>query len=277
MKESIEEIIEKIKNLEIQGANEIALAALNFLKEYAKENGIDKNFFKSADVLEKVRPTAVVLHNCIESIKQKPEIKTINNLISQIQTSTEKIAKNSVKIIKEGSTILTHCHSGVAIASIKEACKNKTGIKVYATETEPKHQGIKTVKELAEAGIDVTLITDNAVGFFMPKIDLVLVGSDAMRKEGNINKIGSYTIALVAKSHNVPYYVVGSILKLDNRKSFEIEERPIYEVYSDVSKLKGVKIRNPAFDLTPWKYIKRVITEYGIMTPGNLIKLLNKK
>jgi methylthioribose-1-phosphate isomerase len=105
----------------------------------------------------------------------------------------------------------------------------------------------------------------------------VLVGSDAMRKDGNINKIGTLTLATVAKEFKKPFYVAGDTLKLDPRKKFVIEERPASEIYQDISSIKGAAARNPAFDLTPWKYVKRIVTEKGVLTPGNLQRLMKEK
>lgn len=270
----LNELVQHIKNLEIQGAKEIAITSLKFLQNYTKTTGFGKEFIDACNKLENARPTAVVLHNCLEILKKEPDKKTITKLLAKLNEATNKISKNGLQLIKDNFTILTHCHSGEALAMIKAAWKEGKRIKVYATQTEPRWQGIKTVKELAAQGINVTLITDSAIGFFMPEIDAVVVGSDAMREQGNVNKIGSYTIAIVAKQHKVPYYVAGNTLKLDKRKIFEIEERPASEIYSDLKALKGVKVRNPAFDITPWSFITRIITEKGVMTPGNIKRLL---
>lgn len=271
MHESLNDIIIRIKSLEIQGAKQIAIESLRFLRDFAKKKGFGKDFDNACKKLAKARPTAVVLHNCLDILKKERNVKIINKLLRQLSDATKKIGINGSKLIKSGYVIMTHCHSGEALAVIKQAWKEGKKISVYATETEPKHQGIKTVKELAELGIPVTLIADPAFGFFMPEVDVVITGSDAMRKEGNINKIGTYALAIVAHQNRKPYYVAGNTLKLDTRKKVLIEERPIHEVYRD---LKGVKIRNPAFDLTPWKYVTRVITEKGVMTPGNVLRLL---
>ncbi|MFQ6009885.1 MAG: translation initiation factor eIF-2B [Candidatus Aenigmatarchaeota archaeon] len=266
----LKEMVEKIKSLKIQGAKEIATESLRFLRKYSRKHGFGSKFNRAMKELEAARPTAVVLHNCIEILKKDKSKKKINFLLTKLKTSPKKIAEAS-RFIKSGQTIMTHCHSGTAVSVLRHAKKQGKRIKVIATETEPKQQGIRTAKELAAAGIPVTLIVDSAVSFFMPEVDLVMVGSDAMRKEGNVNKIGSLNIALAANFYKKPYYVVASTLKLDKRKKIEIEERPPSEVYKA---LKGVKIRNPAFDITPWRFITRIITEKGIMTPGNLKRLL---
>jgi ribose 1,5-bisphosphate isomerase len=220
--------------------------------------------------LENARPTAVVLHNCLEILYKEPSKGTIGKLLAQIKNSTKRMAGNA-KFIRSGDVILTHCHSGVTVSVLKHAWSAGKKISIIATETEPKHQGIKTAHELAEAGIPVTLIADSAVSYFMPHVNYVLLGSDALRKEGNVNKIGSLNVALSAREFKKPYYVAASTLKLDRRKKIEIEMRPPSEVYHA---MKGVKILNPAFDITPWRFVSRVVTEKGVMTPGNLMKLM---
>jgi len=272
MPESLESFTKRVKNLEIQGAKEIAIESLKFLRKFAKQKGFGREFNRAAKTIEKTRPTAVVLHNCLEVLKKDRKIETINKLLRQLNQATKQIAKRGSRLIKNNYTIMTHCHSGEALAVIKQAWKEKKKIKVYATETEPKEQGIKTAKELARLGIPVILIVDSAVEFFMKDVDVVIVGTDAIRKEGVVNKIGTYPLAVVAWEHKKPFYVVGNTLKLDKRKKLIIEERDPDEVY--VEHMKTLEVRNPAFDVTPWKYIKRVVTEKGVMTPGNVKKML---
>jgi len=271
MHESLNNFNKKIKSLEIQGAKEIAIESLKFLRKLSKEKGFGKEFDLAANKIEKIRPTAVVLHNCLEILRKDKRPETINKLINKLNQSTKEIAKRGSVIIKDGYSIMTHCHSGEALAVIKQAWKEGKRITVYATETEPKHQGIKTARELAELKIPVILIIDAAIEFFIKNVDVVIVGSDAIRKEGIVNKIGTYPIAVVAKEHKKPFYVVGNTLKLDKRKKLIIEERPASEIYHE--HLKTLDVRNPCFDITPLKYVKRIICEKGIMTPKSFLKL----
>jgi len=271
MHSDLRSFVHRLKALKIQGAKEIAVASLKFLRHYDPKFGVDFN--RAAKQMEAARPTAVVLHNCLETLRRERNLAAIDRLLAQMDASTEKIS-NAATFIKSGQIIMTHCHSGVAVAVLKHAWKRGKKIRVIATETEPKHQGIKTAKELSRAGIPVTLIVDSAVGYFMPQVGIVLLGSDALRPEGNVNKIGSYNIALAAKAHGKPYYVVASMLKIDKRKKIEIEERPPAEVYR---KMKGVRVRNPAFDTTPWRYIKGVVTERGVKTPGQISRMIKGK
>jgi ribose 1,5-bisphosphate isomerase len=272
MAESLDSLIRSINSLEIQGAKQIAVQSLKFLREYAKTNGFGKEFDRVADRIERTRPTAVVLHNCLEIVRKNRSEKTINNLLGRLSKSTNEIAKRGSRLIRNKQVIMTHCHSGEALSVIKQAWKDGKRIRIYATETRPKEQGVTTALELAQVRIPVTLITDAAAGFFIKEVDAVIVGSDAIRKEGFVNKIGTYVLAVLAKENKIPFYVVGNTLKLDSRKKITIEERSAGEIIENTS----LGVRNPAFDMTPWKYVKRVVTEKGVMTPGNVLKLLKK-
>jgi ribose 1,5-bisphosphate isomerase len=262
----------------VQGAKEIAVYALKFLRDFCKKNGFKLKFEVAAWKLEEARPTAVVLHNCIEILKKKRSLKTIDRLLKQLNESNRKIGRKGSRLIKNKYKIITHCHSGEALAVIKQAWKEGKKISVIATETDPLEQGEKTAKELAKLKIPVTLVTDSAAGFFMEGANCAIVGCDAMRKkEGVINKTGTYLIALAAKENKKPFYVVGNLLKLDKRRKFVIEERPGKEVYKELmhpGKLTGIKLRNPAFDATPWPFVTAVITEKGIMKPKEILRLL---
>lgn len=270
--------MDDIRHVRVQGAKEIAVYALNFLRDFCKKNGFKLKFEVAAWKLEEARPTAVVLHNCIEILKKKRSLKTIESLIKQLNESNRKIGRKGSRLIKNNYKIITHCHSGEALAVIKQAWKEKKKISLIATETDPLEQGEKTAKELAKLKIPVTLVTDSAAGHFMKEADCAIVGCDAMRKkEGVINKTGTYLIALAAKENKKPFYVVGNLLKLDKRKKFVIEERPGKEVYKELmhpGKLTGIKLRNPAFDATPWPLVTEVVTEKGIMTPKQILRLL---
>jgi len=272
--ETLETLVGRIRSLEIQGAKEIAVESLKWLKLFVKEKGFGKDFLEVVSALDASRPTAVVLHNCIEILKEEKNLKTIDRLLDNLATASRKIGEKGSRLIPSGATVMTHCHSGEALSIIKHSFAAGNKLSVIATETEPKHQGFKTAKDLACAGVPVTLITDSSIAFFMKDVDLVLVGSDAMRREGNVNKIGTLMMAMVAKDLKKLFYVAGDTLKLDRRKKLVIEERPLHELYHGLHSIKGAHARNPAFDVTPWGYVKRVVTEKGVLTPSNLVRLL---
>ena len=277
-KMNLKRAVKKIKNVEVQGARNIAIFSLKVLKGIAKEKGFGRDFKRAGKKLENARPTAVVLHNCLKIIRKEKSIDSIDELIDRLENMDEKLGKVGLKVFRKRKyKILTHCHSTEALAVIKEMKSSGKNISVMATETDPLEQGIKTVKELKKSKIPVELILDSAVGYFMPEIDVVIVGTDSMRKEGVVNKIGTKMYAIVAKEHKKPFFFVGNSLKIDKRKMFGIEERSIKEVLKEIrttSKLSGVKIRNPAFDITPWKYVSKVITEKGVFNESQIKRML---
>jgi len=275
---SLSKAVKKIESVEVQGARQIAIYSLKFLRKFCKKKGFGKEFEQAANALEKVRPTAVVLHNCLGILRKNKKLETIDVLLEKLERADKDIAANGLNFFKKKKyTILTHCHSSEALSVIKALKRSGKKVSVIATETDPLGQGVKTAKEMASARIPITLIIDSAVGYFMPNIDMVIVGTDSMRKEGVVNKIGTKLYAIAAKEHKKPFYVVGNTLKLDKRKEFEIEQRSAKEVYNELVKpgqLKGVKIMNPAFDITPWRFVSKVITEQGVYSPSKINRML---
>jgi len=270
MQEEFKALLKDIKDIKIQGATAIAVESLKFLKKVLKKEGFGAGFRFYARKLEEARPTAVVLHNCLEEVRNDPKPETIDRLLKSLSVINSSVAKHH-EFIKSGMTIMTHCHSSVLTGLLKEAKRSGKKFKVYIPMTEPKEQGVITSKELAAAKIPVMLIPDSAVSFYMPNIDMVVVGSDALREKGNVNKIGSFNIALAASKYKKPYYVVANTMKIDRREKWKIEMRNPNELHRQI---RGVKMGNPAFDLTPWDYVYRVVTEKGIMTPENLKKMI---
>lgn len=277
-KTTLSTAVRKIKSVEIQGAKNIAIYSLKFLRVFCKDVGFGKEFTRAAKKLEDVRPTAVVLHNCLEIIRKNKSLDVIDELLERLEKVDNNIAANGLKIFrKKKYKILTHCHSNEALSVIKSLKKGGKSISIIVTETDPLEQGVKTAKELSSKRIPVTLIVDSAVGQLMPEVDMVIVGTDSMRREGVINKIGTNLYAMSAKENDKPFFVVGNTLKLDKRKDFEIEQRPVEEVRKELLRsyrLKKVKIKNPAFDITPWKFVSKVITEKGVYSPSQIKKML---
>lgn len=149
--------------------------------------------------------------------------------------------------------------------------KNKSKIKnVIVTETRPKDQGVITAKQLLKNKIKVSFIIDSAISDFIGGVDIVVVGADALRREGLVNKVGTHPLALVAKENKKPFYVITSSLTIDRRKKILMEHRPAAELHH--SYLRGAKIFNPAFDITPWKYVTAVVMEKGIMKPEAIFR-----
>ncbi len=282
----MEEVLEaarKIKSMEVRGAARIAKFAAETLKNYAlKAEDFDAEMKKAAEILLNTRPTAVSLYNAINYVmnysgetveeKRKNLVRRAEEFIEWVETAQQKIGEIGEKRIKDGSVILTHCNSSAALSVIKKAHENGKKIEVFATESRPRYQGHITVKELREAGVDVTLIVDSAVRYFMNDVDCVVVGADTITANGAlINKIGTSQIALAAKEARVPFMVAAETYKFSPKTLFGelvvIEERDPSEVAPKEILELGVKVRNPAFDVTPRDYIDVIITEIGAIPP----------
>ena len=285
------EIAEDIKSMRIRGAARIGRAAAEALKIAAIyydpniHGDYKKYIIMVADYLLKTRPTAITLPNSIKFILKRAlsseahspielTIRAAQEFIENSLRAQERIAYFGEKLIGDGDVILTHCNSSSVILIIIAAKSSGKNIKVIATETRPRFQGHITAKQLLEAGIDVTLIVDSAVRHFMKDVDLVIVGADAVAANGAVvNKIGTSQIAVVAKEADRPFYVAAETYKFSPNTMLgelvPIEERPPSEVIDleFMKKYPTLKVRNPAFDVTPPEYITAIITEKGVMPP----------
>jgi len=291
----------KIKSMEIRGAGNIARYAAQALKTYAEESRAKtpKEFIlglkKAGDVLISARPSAVSLPNAVRLITRKVEgaglddiallkeltIKTAGDFIEASNTAVEKIGEIGAGRISSGDVILTHCNSQAALSVIKTAARQGKDIEVFATESRPWNQGHITAKELAKEGIPVTLIVDSAVRVFIRKIDKVIVGADSIAVNGAVvNKVGTAQIALTAHEARALFFVCAESYKFSPAtvlgELIEIEERDPGEI-ADPKKFKGVKIRNPVFDVTPPEYVDLIITEKGVMPPQAALILIKEQ
>jgi len=297
---SCDEVADAIKTMKIRGAPLLGVAAAFALaltaynsKAKSKEELI-KELEKSAETLKRTRPTAVNLFWAMDRIlaKSKNFFGDTKELIAFVVDEAQKIAdedaaanhligKYGAELIHDGDVILTHCNAGAlatveygtALGVIRAAWEQGKKIKVIATETRPKLQGARlTTYELKKEGIPVTLITDGMVGYVMYKrlVSMVVVGADRIVTDAVINKIGTFTIAVLAKEHNIPFYVAAPKSTFDfSRKSNEvvIEERKPEEVTHAGSYRiapEGINVLNPAFDITPFDYVTAIVCEDGV-------------
>jgi len=292
-----------IKEMKIRGAPAIGaagalgmvLASLNDKKDV---NEYLRNLKKCAEYLKSTRPTGIHLsliidkilglienENDIEKIREKI-LETAKKILDEDEKINKEIGKIGSELIRNGFRIMTHCNAGslatvyygTALAPIYYSWENGKSITVIVNETRPRFQGANlTAWELSRTGIPYILITDNAAAFYMKKnkVDLIIIGADRIAMNGDaVNKIGSYSLALAAKEHNVPFYVAAPVSTIDkNAKKGDdivIEERDPNEILIINKKRiapKGTKVWNPAFDVVPSKYIKGIITEKGIIKP----------
>ena len=302
-----QQMYDAIKTMIVRGAPAIGVAGAHgvtlYAQELAKENLSREEFVKKllekADYMASSRPTAINLMWAVE--KQKNIIKNstsgINGIVEELKQNgikledediaiNKKIGDYGAEVVPKGATILTHCNAGglatvgygTALGVVRSAFAKDNTIQVFADETRPRQQGARiTTLELTMDGIPTTLITDGMCSYFMKKgmIDMVCVGADRIAANGDTaNKIGTYTLAIAAKYHNIPFYIAAPLSTIDpsikSGDEIPIEERAREEVTHINGKIicaPEVNIINPGFDVTPHELITGIITEAGILRP----------
>ncbi len=294
MAQNIEDAAFAIKEMVVRGAPAIGIAAAYGMAQTTIQGGDVK---EAAEKLRATRPTAYDLFYAIDYMLEKIEEgvepgKAAENYVDLILEKCKKIGENGEKLISDGQKILTHCNAGAlatvdygtALAPIRLAHRNGKNIFVFVDETRPRLQGARlTAWELENEGILHALIADNAAGHFMQRgeVDLVIVGADRITKNGDVaNKIGTYEKAVIAKENNIPFYVAAPIstfnFSLEDGNMIPIEERGEGEVLNFFQQKiapENTKARNPAFDVTPAKYITEFITECGVVKPEEIHSL----
>ncbi|MCD6411829.1 MAG: S-methyl-5-thioribose-1-phosphate isomerase [Thermoplasmata archaeon] len=277
---NVEEVAFAIENMVVRGAPAIGVAA-------AYGVVLGKDLDESIERLKKTRPTANDLFYALDYMKKEIEngrdaLNAAMDYEKRILRSCKKIGEYGEKLIEDGASILTHCNAGAlatidygtALAPLREAHRRGKKFFVYVDETRPRMQGALTAWELQQEGIDYCLIADNAAGYYMSKgeIDLVIVGADRIASNGDVaNKIGTYEKAVIAKENNIPFYVAapastidrsiksGMEIVIEERGEEELKEKWGCRILPD-----WIKVKNPAFDITPSKYITGYITDEGI-------------
>ena len=299
------EVAKAIKTMVIRGAPAIGVAAAMGIAMGMRRSTatgtkqFTTEFQKTCDMMAATRPTAVNLFWAIEKmkhvfaeaaqggcsvdeIKQRLEAEA-RRIHDEDVESCRTMGAHGATLVPQDARILTHCNAGAlatagygtALGVIRAAAEQGKKVAVLADETRPFLQGARlTAWELVKDGIDTTVITDNMAGSMMRlgNVDLVVVGADRIAANGDVaNKIGTYGVAVLAKEHNIPFYVAAPISTVDlhtpDGSSIPIEERNDKEVtHVGSSRLtpEGAHIRNPAFDVTPHKYVTAIITERGI-------------
>jgi len=291
---------EKIRKLEIQGARNVAIAAITAMETLANQTKTDskkeflKELLKAKETLFASRETEPLMRNAIRliinQVEENPE-KSVRKLVGTVsaasqrflmdlENSKERIAEIGAKRIRNKSVVFTHCHSSTVTNLLKKAKQEGKNFDVVCTETRPLFQGRITAKEMLDIGVKTTFIVDSATRFFMNQVDLAIVGADAITSEGNvINKIGTSTVALVAQEARTPFYVISELLKFDPDTMYgdyeKIEERGATEIWED-SPSKLI-IRNPAFDVTRRDFIHGIICEEGIISPHSITEVMHRK
>jgi len=284
----LEDTCRKIQTMEIRGAGRIARAAAGALKEYAGVQQVEdlhrfhEEMGRAAEILLATRPTAVSLSNAVAMVMRiqasdvpgarRAVMENADRFIKSSRKAVDRIGEIGSKRIRSGETILTHCNSEAALSIIARAHRDGKEIEVIATESRPRMQGLLTIGFLEELGVPTELIVDSAVRSAMNDVDAVVVGADVITANGSlVNKIGTSQIALFAHEARTPFIVAAETYKFSPAtimgELVEIEERPAEEVLKDAARYRHVRVRNPAFDVTPHQYIDVICTEAGAIPP----------
>jgi methylthioribose-1-phosphate isomerase len=298
-----EQVADVIRNMVVRGAPAIGVAAAMGIalgmKNSKAENGAElkKDFDRIADLIGKTRPTAVNLFWAIQRMSDKfeharmrpiPQVKEVlieeaKRMHAEDIAANQAMGRHGATLMPSAGGVLTHCNAGAlatagygtALGVIRAAVEQGKKIHVYADETRPFLQGSRlTAWELMKDGIPTTVISDNMAGAMMKKgkIGAIVVGADRIAANGDVaNKIGTYTVAVLAREHEIPFYVAAPFSTIDlatpDGSKIPIEERNGKEVTHIAGKQMvpdGVSVENPAFDVTPAKYVAAIITERGI-------------
>src|SRR5580693_2003784 len=291
---SYEEMATAIRDMIIRGAPAIGVAAAMGVALGVLQGA---EFETVCETLAKTRPTAVNLFWAIDRMKRlyasldgQPRDVICRRMVEEARIVREEdiaicraIGRNGVELVPGGKTVLTHCNAGAlatagygtALGVIRSAIEAGKQIDVFADETRPFLQGARlTVWELQQDGIETTLITDNMAGHFLKsgRIGCVVVGADRIAANGDVaNKVGTYSVAVLAKENGVPFFVAAPISTLDltlaSGDLIPIERRPDAEVthlFGNSVAPEGTQVENPAFDVTPNRYVTAIITERGV-------------
>lgn len=301
-----EEVAEAILSMVIRGAPAIGVAAAMGIalgvRKLDSEDNLESEFTRICQVIQATRPTAKNLFWAIERMKRifseltgKVSLDSLKEaMVSQaLEIYQEdirinrRIGSHGQELLRDGDTVLTHCNAGAlatagygtALGVIRGAVEAGKKIRVYADETRPFLQGARlTAWELSHDRIPCTLITDNMAGWFMKegRINAVVVGADRIAPNGDVaNKIGTYSVAVLARAHDIPFYVAAPLSTFDPEietgSEIPIERRDrkeVSEINGRIIAPADIEIENPAFDVTPAGLVSGIITEYGVARPS---------
>ncbi|EMA58715.1 ribose 1,5-bisphosphate isomerase [Halorubrum lipolyticum] len=301
----VRETAEEIATMEVRGAATIASAAAEALAEQAEaaaasgETASDPAAFRAsmraaARTLRETRPTAVSLPNALRYVLQRMEGQTVDELrrsvvdasdafVRQLDRAQDDLGQVGANRLADGDTVMTHCHSTDALACIEAAVEQGKSISAVVKETRPRQQGHITAEQLREAGVPVTLIVDSAARRYLDEVDHVVVGADSIAADGGvINKIGTSGLAVNARERGVPIMTAAQTIKLHPETltghTVEIEMRSESEVIDAESReqIGEIAVENPAFDVTPPRYMDAIVTEHGQFPPESIVALMRE-
>ena len=302
---AVTETAEAIATMEIRGAATIASASAEALAAQARAAAAeepaasDPEAFRAsmraaARDLRETRPTAVSLPNALRYVLQRMEGRDVDALrrnvveasesfVRQLDRAQEDLGRVGANRLADGDTVMTHCHSTDALACIEAAVEQGKSISAVVKETRPRQQGHITAEQLRDAGVPVTLIVDSAARRYLNEVDHVVVGADSIAADGGvINKIGTSGLAVNARERGVPIMTAAQTIKLHPETltghTVEIEMRSEDEVIDPAARdeIGDIAVDNPAFDVTPPRYMDAIVTEKGQFPPESIVTLMRE-
>jgi len=296
----VESVAADIASMEIRGAATIAGAAAEALAAQAEGTDADSAEALRSEVraaarhLHDTRPTAVSLPNALRYVLQRAEGDSVERVRTSVTVATEEfctqldraqsdLGEVGANRLRDGDTVMTHCHSTDALACIEAAVEQGKDLSAVVKETRPRNQGHITAEALREMDVPVTLVVDSAARRYLDDADHVVVGADSIAADGSvINKIGTSGLAVNARERGVPIMVAAQTIKLHpatlTGHTVAIEMRNEHEIIDDGARAEigDISVENPAFDVTPPRYIDAIVTERGQFPPESIVTLMRE-
>ena len=297
---AVAETAEAIAAMETRGAATIAAGAAEALAAQAEAVDADSpaafraSMRAAARTLRETRPTAVSLPNALRYVLRRMDGDDVGTLrrnvvraseafVDQLHRARADLGRVGANRLADGDTVMTHCHSTDALACIEAAVDQGKSISAVVKETRPRQQGHITAERLRDVGVPVTLVVDSAARRYLDEVDHVLVGADSIAADGGvINKIGTSGLAVNARERGVPIMTAAQTIKLHPETltghTVEIEMRDENEVIDDDAResIGDVAVENPAFDVTPPRYMDAIVTEHGQFPPESIVTLMRE-
>jgi len=268
--EKVVKILEEMKNEKIRGASWMAkkgAEAFILLSEELDETSLEEGIIELKREILEINPSMASLYNLAMFIPITNDREVVKlraeEFIKRAEEAKKEIASIGAQLIDSGDVIITHSYSSAVFEILKTAKRRGKQFKVILTESAPDYEGLYLAKALQDESIEVEIITDAQLGLFAKDATLAIVGADTVTKDGYVvNKAGTYLLAISCYESEVPFYVAAETYKFHQKitsKEVELVERPLYR--------EGSRVRNVLFDITPWKFIRGIITELGIILP----------
>ncbi len=295
-------LIDGIKNDKTHGASQLARQAASVLKvaaERSQTKSTDEFWQEQKEIgqrLMSARPAMAPVFNIVACLLDAMSgkvvemeldsvrhfaISKVDEVVGDSLRAIAQIAQYGSELIADGDKIMTHSYSSTVVAMLKAAFAEHGNVEVITTRSGPGGSGEMTARELGLYGMTVTFIDDTAIGLYLSTVNKVVVGADRICADGTVvNSVGTYQLALAGKKANIPFYVLCETLKFDPRVSggeVDLEEKEPSEVIEPGRLPTEVRVKNPHFDITPLELITGIVTENGLLAPGEVISYMQKQ